>query len=233
MDNSAAAGLSSQDMKKVTIAEVRRALALPDFDGQAAQQKMMPQFRTMLRPKEREGPPRLGSVLVLLYCQQQELHVLLTRRRDDMNNHAGQVSFPGGRRDEGETFLQTALREAEEEVGIRPSTLTILGQLTPIYILPSDFEVHPFVAWCADGQSPTFRPSLTEVAELLEVPLSHLLDPATRRAEPWHIRGFAMMVPFYQVGDHKVWGATAMMLSELLERLRAVRREAGSGKRVA
>lgn len=213
-------------MSLVTINDVHRALALPDFDGQTAQLNMMPQFRTMLRPMERAGPPRLGSVLVLLYCHQGELHVLLTRRRDDMNNHAGQVSFPGGRRDEGETFLQTALREAEEEVGIRPSTLTILGQLTPIYILPSDFEVYPYVAWRADEQRPEFARNVTEVAELLEVPLTHLLDPATRQEEPWNIRGFEMMVPFYHVAGHKVWGATAMMLSELLQRLRAVKGEA-------
>lgn len=224
MNDSAANTLNRQDQKPVTIDEVRHALALANFDGQAAQQKMAPQFRAMLRPPARAGQPRLGSVLLLLYCYQDELCLLLTRRRDDLNHHAGQVSFPGGRQEEGETFLQTALREAEEEVGIRPSTLTILGQLTPIYIIPSDFYVYPFVAWCADKQRPAFYPSLTEVAELLEVPLAHLLDPTNRHEEPWNFRGFEMSVPFYLVNGHKVWGATAMMLSELLERLRAIRR---------
>ena len=193
---------------RLTTNDVKRALALPDFDGLAAQRNMMPQFRSMVRPKQRTGRPRLGSVL--------------TRRREDMNSHAGQVSFPGGRREDGEPFVQTALRETEEEVGVPPSSLTVLGQLTPIYILPSDYEVHPFVAWCENGQRPSFQPSDAEVAELLEVPLTYLLDPANRHEEPWNIRGFAMTVPFYEVAGHKVWVVTDMMLSELLERLRVV-----------
>lgn len=207
---------------RITIDDVKKALALPDFDGPAAQRKMMPQFRSMARPMERNGEPRLGSVLALLYGGDGELYVLLTRRREDMNSHAGQVSFPGGRQDAGESFRQTALRETEEEVGVRPSALQILGQLTPIYILPSDYEVHPFVGWYADGQRPCFFPNEAEVAELLEVPLAHLLDPANRHEEPWNIRGYAMMVPFYEVNGHKVWGATAMILSEFLERLRRI-----------
>ncbi len=207
---------------RLTIDDVKEALALADFDGLAAQRKMMPQFRSMVRPKERTGQPRLGSVLALLYCRDEELHVLLTLRREDMNSHAGQVSFPGGRREDGEPYMQTALRETEEEVGVRPSAITVLGQLTPIYILPSDYEVHPFVAWYANGQRPFFHPNDAEVAELLEAPLAHLLDPANRHEEPWDIHGFAMTVPFYDVAGHKVWGATAMILSELLERLRTV-----------
>jgi 8-oxo-dGTP pyrophosphatase MutT (NUDIX family) len=118
--------------------------------------------------------------------------------------------------------LTTALRETHEEIGIAPQQLTILGELMPIYILPSDFEVHPFVAWHHNRQRPSFRPSLSEVAEIIETPLSHLLDPATRREEPWEIRGRQLTVPFLAVGSHKVWGATAMMLSEFLERMRAV-----------
>ncbi len=207
---------------RINIDHVEQALALPDFNGRAAQGKMMPQFRSMARPLERNGTPRLGSVLALLYCRDGELHVLLTRRREDMNSHAGQISFPGGRQDEGESFRRTALRETEEEVGVRPSTITVLGQLTPIYILPSDYEVYPFVGWCADGQRPFFHPNEAEVAELLEVPLAHLLDPANRHEELWNIRGLAMTVPFYAVNGHKVWGATAMILSEFLERLREV-----------
>jgi len=207
---------------RVTIDDVQQALALTEFDGLAAQMMMMPQFRPTGRPKEWAGQPRLGGVLALLYCYRDELHVLLTRRRDDMKSHAGQVSFPGGRREDGEPFLQTALRETEEEVGVRPSTLTILGQLTPIYILPSDFEVHPFVAWRGDEERPVFQPNTTEVAELLEVPLAHLLNPTNCHAEMRNLHGFEMLVPYFEFQEHKVWGATAMMLNELLERLRAV-----------
>jgi hypothetical protein len=102
-----------------------------------------------------------------------------------------------------------------------------MGNLTPLYILPSDFEVHPFVAWYDSGQRPLFHPAPHEVAEIIEAPLTHLLDPATRREEIWQLRGRDLLVPFFAVGSHKVWGATAMMMSEFLARVRAVN---GSGQ---
>lgn len=204
----------------VTLDDVKQALTLPDFDGRAAQRHMMPALRANFRPREREGQPRLGGVLLLLYCHDDELHLLFTRRRDDLPSHAGQISFPGGRCEPAEPFLTTALRETDEEIGVPPHMLTVLGALTPIYILPSDFEVHPFVAWHSDGHRPHFNPSLTEVAELIEAPLYHLLNPANRHEEIWDFRGMEMLVPFFDVHGHQVWGATAMMLSEFLERLR-------------
>jgi hypothetical protein len=111
--------------------------------------------------------------------------------------------------------------EAYEEIGIAPEELALLGRLSHLYIPPSDYEVHPFVAWHKNGR-PTFTPQETEVAEILEVPLSHLLDPTTRQQETWQIRGYELEVPYYLVSGHKVWGATAMMLSEFLDRLEKV-----------
>jgi 8-oxo-dGTP pyrophosphatase MutT (NUDIX family) len=203
---------------------IRQALALPGFDGVAAQQEMTPRPRGY-RPPEMPGQPRQGGVLVLLYPLEGRTHLVLTRRRDDLDLHAGQISFPGGRREEGEILQEAAVREAHEEIGVEPSTVEILGKLTRLYIPPTAYEVHPFVAWRSDR--PAFRRQTDEVAEILEVPLTHLLDPGTRREEPWEIRGFQVLVPFYLVGRHKVWGATAMMLSELLLRLQAV----GGGSR--
>lgn len=208
----------------ITIDIVRQALNLVDFDGRSAQLKMAPILRQNLRPRENPGQPRVGSILVLLYCQQDELHLVLTRRRDDLRSHAGQISFPGGKRERDEALATTALRETQEEIGVAPTHLTLLGQLTPIYIMPSDFEVHPFVAWYKDGQRPIFQPAVTEVAEIIEAPLDHLLNPATRREEMWQLRGRDMLVPFFAIGSHKVWGATAMMLSEFLERVYQVNR---------
>jgi 8-oxo-dGTP pyrophosphatase MutT (NUDIX family) len=161
-------------------------------------------------------------VLVLLYCRDSELYVILTRRRDDLQSHAGQVSFPGGRNEAPETLLATALRETHEEVGINPQMLEVLGELTPLYIFPSDYEVHPFVAWYSNGDQPKFAPNLDEVAEIIEVPLRRLLEPATFQEEMWTIRGYELLVPFFCVNGHKIWGATAMMLSEFVERLRSL-----------
>lgn len=209
-------------MSSYTISDVRRALSLNHFDAFAAQQKMMPTPRPTSRPPQMTGKVRLGGVLLLLYCRDHELHLILTRRRDDLDSHAGQISFPGGRHEDPETLEMTALRETHEEVGVAPTQVEVVGALAPLYIPPSDFEVHPFVAWSLEGQRPSFHADPREVAEILEVPLSHLLDPATRVEEPWDFRGHAIHVPYYAVDHHKVWGATAMMLSEFLERLRAL-----------
>ena len=198
---------------------IRQALKLDGFDPENAQKKMMPVPRGV-RPPDRPGQPRQGGVLVLLYQQDGETFLVLTRRRDDLTAHAGQISFPGGRREDDESIEATAIREAKEEIGIDPVELELLGRLSPLYIPPTDYEVHPFVAWHSGRPQLTRQPS--EVAEILVVPLNYLLEPENQFEEPWEIRGFQVQVPYYLVDDHKVWGATAMMLSEFLERLRRI-----------
>lgn len=205
--------------------EVRAALSLPDYDGFAAQRRMAPSSRPVGRFESQPGGPRLGGVLMLLYCAADEVNLVLTRRPDYNGVHSGQVSCPGGRHEPPESLETTALRETFEEIGIRPEDVVVLGRLTPLYIPPSDFEVHPFVG-CFRAGRPFFAPDTREVAEIIEVPLAHLLDPATRVEETWELRGVEVMVPFFRIGDHKVWGATAMMLSELVERIRYVRANA-------
>lgn len=145
------------------------------------------------------------------------LQIVLTRRTDSLDNHRGQISFPGGSFDPGEDAVCAALREAWEELGIDPAKLDVLGDLSPLYIPPSGFCIYPVVAH--SPARPDFVPNTGEVAEVLEVPLAHLLDPATRGEEMWMIRGEDTWVPFYRVGHHKVWGATAMVLCELLSLL--------------
>lgn len=201
-------------------ATIAKALRLHEFDGFGAQSKMKPIPRPDQRPAGRQGHPRQGAVLLLLYRKEGTTHLVLTRRRDDLNSHAGQISFPGGRREAAETLEQAALRETREEVGIHPAAVSILGPLTPLYIPPSDFEVHPFVGW--HEQAPVFVPQPAEVAEILEVPLPLLLARETRRQETWERSGLSLEVPFYNIGTHKVWGATAMMLSEFVERVRVL-----------
>lgn len=204
-----------------TLDVVQAALHLPDFDGHAAQQHMMPVTRARMRPPDREGSPRQGAVLLLLYCLDNELHLVLTRRRADLNSHPGQVSLPGGRHEPPETLAETALRETAEEIAVPPEEVRVLGQLTPLYILPSDYEVQPVVGiYTGDGR-PVFMPNPNEVDAVIEVPLDHLLDHSLRTEELWQLRGVDVTVPFFQLDGHKVWGATAMMLSEFAERLRA------------
>jgi len=205
---------------ELTTAVIRQALSLPDFDVHLAHQHMLPLNRNRQRPAELSGQPRIGGVLLLLYSHEEKMHLVLTRRRDDLTSHAGQISFPGGRREANETPVQAALRETEEEIGVPATAVSILGELSSIYIPPSDYEVHPFVGWVNGGKRPSFVPEIREVAEILEVPLCHLLDPHTREIGPIPVRGATYTVPYYNVDGHKVWGATAILLSEFLGRLR-------------
>lgn len=209
-------------------ADIHKALTLPDFDVEAAQNKMLPRPRGTRLP-DAVGPTRQGGVLIILYLRDGQDHLVLTRRRDDLQSHAGQISFPGGQREDGESLQATAIREAEEEVGVKPSDLSIIGRLECMYIPPTDYEVYPFVAWHTGR--PRFRAQEEEVAEILEVPLDHLLDPDNHFEELWEIRGFQVQVPYYLVGPHKVWGATAMILSEFLERLRTLNSPPRRGER--
>jgi 8-oxo-dGTP pyrophosphatase MutT (NUDIX family) len=200
------------------IARLRAALRDP-LPGLPVQMGMAP----IPRPgTERILDPSLdcrrAGVLVLLYPHLDTLCLVLTRRTDSVDNHRGQISFPGGSMDPGEDAVATALREAYEELAVDPARVEVLGKLSPLYIPPSGFCVFPVVGY-AEAR-PAFAPSITEVAEVLEASLNHLLDPATRQEEIWPIRGQNVRVPFYAIGAHKVWGATAMVLCELLMLLR-------------
>jgi 8-oxo-dGTP pyrophosphatase MutT (NUDIX family) len=195
-----------------SIDHVRTAMQSP-LPGSQAQVTMAPRPRLFTPPGGVE--PRQAGVLLLLYPIRDVLHLVLTVRTSSLNHHSGQISLPGGGREEGDaSFQETALREAREEIGIVPDELELLGPLTPLYIAPSNNVIHPFVAYAS--RRPTFHPDPGEVAELLEVSLHLMMDPATRREEEWIWRGAPLHVPFYAVGEHKVWGATAIVLAEFL-----------------
>ncbi len=166
-----------------------------------------------------------AGVLVLLYPYDGRLFVLLTRRTDRVLHHRAQISFPGGRQERCEDLCSAAIREAEEEVGISPPGYQVLGELTPLFIPPSNYCIFPFVAYA--GRRLDFVLSDQEVAEILEVPLTHLTDPENFHRETWTIRGREVSVPFFRFNQDKIWGATAMVLAELLALLADVDRAAG------
>lgn len=208
----------------ITFDHLRAALALSDFDAPKAQLKMSPNPRGAVRRNlQYDTPPREAAVLVLVYPHTpDELRLVLTRRTETLTKHSGQVSFPGGRRDEADaSFAATALRETCEELGVCDAAqFQIMGTLYPCYIPPSHFMVQPVVAMLPF--IPQFHPSPDEVAEVLTLSLVALLHPATKQHEYWQMQGHNVSVPYYAVQGHKVWGATAVMLSELEQRLRAV-----------
>jgi 8-oxo-dGTP pyrophosphatase MutT (NUDIX family) len=194
-----------------SLAAIRQALGRP-LPGRVAQMRMSTRPRPGLEARPPGHQPRQGGVLILLYPKEGHLHFPLTRRTETLEDHKGQIALPGGGREGDEPLEWTALRETQEELGVDPQSVEILGVLTPLYILHSDYFITPYVA--ARPDRPTFVPDPVEVAEVLEVPVLTLLDPAIRREEEWVLHGTLARVPFYQIGEHKVWGATAMVLSE-------------------
>jgi 8-oxo-dGTP pyrophosphatase MutT (NUDIX family) len=185
--------------------------------GREAQMGMAPLFRTS--SGESYDTPRAdarrGGVLASFYPQGNQLYIPLILRPTYTGVHSGQVGFPGGGFDPIDADLTaTALREAYEEVGVHPSEVRVLGHLTPLYVYASNYLVQPTVAWI--DYRPDFRLDPYEVAQLIEVPLLDLLSPSNRRVETWDLRGRTGEVPFFAIQGHTIWGATAMMLSELL-----------------
>jgi 8-oxo-dGTP pyrophosphatase MutT (NUDIX family) len=164
-----------------------------------------------------------AGVLVLLYPGGESLRILLTQRTAEVLHHRAQISFPGGQQEEGEDLQLTALRESQEEVGIDPQRIRILGHLTPLFIPPSNYCIFPTVGYAPER--PALQPCETEVAAVLEVPLDHLRDPRNLKRETWTLRGRDVCVPFFDFQGHKIWGATAMVLAELLEIIGGILRD--------
>lgn len=202
-------------MTESLVEKLRSRLLLP-LPGREAQERMTGRVRPM--PDEIPSNARDSAVLQLIYPVDGDFRILFIRRTEDGRAHSGQISFPGGRHEpEDASLMVTALREAEEEVGVVASEVEVLGALTPMYIPISLFMVHPFLGWCP--KRPDFLPSKDEVSELIEVSISDLFNPSnkvTREVWPSSMPGLKLNVPVYLLPDDTyIWGATAMMLSEL------------------
>lgn len=213
---------AAQPATHPSLADVRRALALPGFDVESAWKRMFPSLRPVDLPPDATGTgqSRPASVLLLLYPADGALTFALTRRTELVATHKGQISLPGGAREQNELPPQTALRETCEELHVCPDETCLLGELTPLYVTASGFTIHPFVGYIASR--PAFEPDPIEVAEVLEVPLPLFLDEGIKTVEHWNRYGREMDVPFYRIHGQTVWGATAIILSEFEGRLRCV-----------
>ena len=155
---------------------------------------------------------RPAAVLILLFPFEDEIQFFLTKRTEDVEHHKGQISLPGGIRENDESLNETALRETKEEVGIDSTKIIISGSLTPFFIPVTGYIVHPFIGWCKE--KPSTKIHDVEVNQLFSVSITELMDEKILQTEQWNIRGYDAIVPYYNFGKCKVWGATAAILSE-------------------
>jgi 8-oxo-dGTP pyrophosphatase MutT (NUDIX family) len=158
-----------------------------------------------------------AAVLVPLFGWPTDPGLIFTERRHDLRRHAGEISFPGGRRDDGETYLDAALREAHEEIGLEPARVDVVGALPPIGTFVTNYKVHPIVGLIERDFD--FSPNPTEVETVLAFGVDELRKGfAMRRLVR---RGIPIRTPTYVISEHLIWGATARILGELLARLPA------------
>jgi len=167
-------------------------------------------------------PPRPGAVLICLYEEDGELKFPLIKRPEYLGAHSGQVSLPGGKAEPNEDAVTTALREAEEEIGIVPGELRVIGRLTDFFVIPSNFMVTPVVVTC--NSVPEFDPDPREVSRVLTARLFELSkQDAIRNKEITAAGTFRMMAPHFEIEGEVVWGATAMILNELCHIVRDIK----------
>ncbi|MEQ9403421.1 MAG: CoA pyrophosphatase [Cyclobacteriaceae bacterium] len=178
----------------------------------------------LMKPKHKSGAPirikhtvapKEGGVLILLYEENGEVKFPLIRRPEYDGIHSGQVAFPGGRReDSDQDLIHTALREAEEEIGVSQNEVNIIGNLSRFFVAASNYDILPVIGFTE--KTPEFRPDPREVSDILIPSAMDLIDNRNLRTTDITVRnGFKLYSPYFDLQDHIVWGATAMMLSEL------------------
>jgi len=210
-------------MQFVELMEAISAELAENLPGADAHQLMAPFKRPTAKAiREKSVNARLSATLMLMYPQSDETFFTLIQRPDYDGTHGGQVSFPGGRHEEGESIMETALRETHEEVGVPSTEVNLLGSMTEVYIPPSNFLVQPYVGYC--GNKPIFVPDTREVDHIMEIRLKDILRDdiilemkktiGERSGNPMKIS-----IPYFELNHKVVWGATAVMLAEMRQLL--------------
>ena len=186
--------------------------------GEAAQIKMSPSSRFTGLNRPDRAMARSSSVLILLFEKEQKIHFPLIRRTAYPGLHSGQISLPGGKTEPCDASLrETALRETNEELGIDTKQIEIIGTLSQLYIPVSNFNVQPFIGWW--HQPEPYSPDHREVDHIIEMPLQQLMGQDGSQTFSQIINNTEVISPFYHYADNIIWGATAMILSELKELL--------------
>jgi 8-oxo-dGTP pyrophosphatase MutT (NUDIX family) len=197
--------------------EIQKSLPGTEVQWQmASSDRFVRDFPRVPGPDAREA-----AVLILIYPEKDSFYTLFMQRHNYDGIHGGQISFPGGKKEPSdENLIQTALREAQEETGIDPARISVIGTLTPLFIPVSNMNVTPVVGWT--DERPAFIHQPDEVDFLIDADIRILLDPSIIRTKPFKIRGESLDIKYFDYEGNVIWGATAMMLNELLTILRGI-----------
>jgi 8-oxo-dGTP pyrophosphatase MutT (NUDIX family) len=186
-----------------------------ELPGKEVQWLMAPKHRINDLPDSPGKDTLNAAVLILLYPLNDSIYTVMIQRQSYDGVHSAQISFPGGKNDlSDESNIHTALREAQEEIGIYPPGITIIGTLTPLFIPVSDFLVTPVIGWIPE--KPAFSINTKEVDFLINANLNRLLNPALVRVKSIEVRGRIIEARYFDYENNMIWGATAMILQELL-----------------
>ena len=161
-----------------------------------------------------------AAVLILLYPIEDKWHFFLTKRTDNVEHHKGQISLPGGMLEKGESHKEAAIRETFEELGVQSKDINIIGPLTPLYVPISNFKIFPFVGWLKSA--PKLNIQSKEVSKVFSPSIYSLTDPKTKKIKDSILLGQKVQIPFFNLKNEVVWGATSMILSEFKKILKGI-----------
>ncbi|MDA7979801.1 MAG: CoA pyrophosphatase [Pirellulales bacterium] len=214
--NDASYVVNRPDLPQQLAAALERGVRFSD----ASLRRLEPElsYGRHLDPPPRDVRP--AAVAMLIYRVDDAWHIPFVMRPSKMRHHAGQVAFPGGQVDRGESTAEAALRELEEELGLLRSKPSLIGPLSPINLFVTNFLVHPWVIML--DHRPEFSPCADEVAEVLDPPLAHLVNPRNVEAMKQSRNGVEVTAPCIRWRDHRIWGATAILLGQLLDVLNSL-----------
>ena len=192
-----------------------------NLPGNDSHQKMKVDSRKKINFPFTINKAKPAAVLLLLYPKNNQIFFYLTKRTEDLKYHKGQISLPGGSKETGESLLETALRETEEEIGINKNKISILGAITPLFIPITEFIMTPFIGFIS--KEPIIKLDSREVDEIFSVNIIDLInnDKLTTHRQ---IKGKDVNIPYYLLNNHQVWGATSMVLSEFKDIIQLIKK---------